>query len=566
MSDGVSQPGEGQPPGNVVRGLTPAGSLDGGSAREHELYHLLSALADDALSDAEFASLDQLLSTDPQARAVYVRHINLCEQLEGLVVPSLDAVSQADYLKTESRNSSDIHDAERRAALIEMPTRSNVHGPMRFFTRRALRIAAGCAAAVVVAAASLLFIDRSGNRDRSFVDLPIADVPGTTGASARVASGTGASAANAKGDTALAATGSEATAHVAVITSLDQPVWGVGAAPAGVGSAVGLQTLSLTSGRVELDFGSGAKVFLRGPAEFSLLSTSRGKLHFGELSASVPDGAEGFVIDTPSVEVVDLGTEFGVSVSRAGVADLHVFKGAVEARTTGVDEQPGSLFRLEASQTRRFAPDAALPTEMPYNAAWFPSVPQFSSQEPQTRGAVCLLRLAPENVEADKLESDDFILLFEEQAAVTLARPLPVTFSDPGRYDLFRGKSKRLAAGTRVSSYLLHFDSIMRNGRSHRLRLDGSVTFPRPILGVIAAGKQLLYTDRLLGHPETAYGDIRSRGLDSNLRDNTYDIVTLSEDRLTLDLSFSVRKSCDQLRVLIAAPDPAAPPQQETEL
>lgn len=546
MSDGTPAPI--QPVGVQPLGCDPVG--------QHEVYHLLSALADDALSDAEFARLDHLLSTDPQARAVYVRHINLCEQLEGLVVPSLDAVSQADYLTTESRNSSEIHDAERRAAVCELPTRSNVHGPMKFFTRRALRIAAGCAAAVVVAAASLLFVDRSGNRDRSVVNLPIADEPGATGASAT----------NAKGDTAPAATGSEATAHVAVITSLDQPVWGVGTAPVGVGSAVGLQTLSLTSGRVELDFGSGAKVFLRGPAEFSLLSTSRGKLHFGELSASVPDGAEGFVIDTPSVEVVDLGTEFGVSVSRAGVADLHVFKGAVEARTTGVDEQPGSLFRLEASQTRRFAPDVALPTEMPYNAAWFPSVPQFSGQEPQTRGAVCLLRLAPENVEADKLESDDFILLFEEQVAVTLARPLPVTFSDPGRYDLFRGKSKRLAAGTRVSSYLLHFDSVMLNGRSHRLRLDGSVTFPHPILGVIAAGKHLLQTDRLLGHPETAYGDIRSRGLDSNLRDNTYDIVTLSEDRLTLDLSFSVRKSCDQLRVLIAAPDPVAPQQQESEL
>lgn len=560
MSESIPQSGGGQTSGNPIRGLTPAGFLEGsllegGPAREHELHHLLSALADDALSDAEFARLDHLLSTDPQARALYVRHVNLCEQLGDLVVPSLDAVSGGLCHTDDLAKTAENHDAERHAPLSDVPAPSTGQHPLRFFTRRPLRIAACSAAAIVFLAAGLLFVDQGQRGDRGLADRPVAvelehsvefehsheGMPNATGP-----------------------LNTEATAHVAVITSIDRPVWGSGSSPSGVGSAVGLQTLSLTSGRIELDFGSGAKVFLRGPAEFSLLSTSRGKLHFGELSASVPDGAEGFVIDTPSVEVVDLGTEFGVSVNRAGVADLHVFKGAVEARTTGIDEQPGSLFRLEASQTRRFAPDTLLPTEMPYNAAWFPSVPQFSSQEPQTRGAVCLLRLAPETVEADKLESDDFILLFEERSAVTLARPLPVTFSDPGRYDLFRGKSKRLAAGTCVSSYLLHFDSVMLNGRSHRLRLDGSVTFPHPILGVIAAGKHLLQTDRLLGHPETAYGDIRSRGLDSNLRGDTYDIVTLSEDRLTLDLSFSVRKSCDQLRVLIAAP--AAPQQQGTEL
>ena len=53
-------------------------------------------------------------------------------------------------------------------------------------------------------------------------------------------------------------------------------------------------------------------------------------LHRGVVTATVPESASGFVIDTDSAHVVDLGTAFGVSVSHAGQTDVCVFEGEVE--------------------------------------------------------------------------------------------------------------------------------------------------------------------------------------------------------------------------------------------
>ena len=536
-------------------------------ASRQELPHLLSAWADDALSDSEFARLDALLQSDPQARRAYRHYVHLGEQLGELVVPSLaEAVtstrctgaSEAVASNPEAAGSTNADRGDAVQPLSDRlagpgaaarPIASEAFLPRTTRSWRGVLIGGGATAALVAWSVWFVGTPPAG---------PLAggDPRGRPAAvGAQAVPGADAITEGLPDDSDLPGAGVQQ--HVAIITNVEQAVWGASMPTVGVGSALGLQTISLISGRVDLDFAGGAKVFLRGPTEFSLLSDSRGMLHFGELAAQVRDGAEGFVIDTPSVEVVDLGTEFGVSVNRAGVADLHVIKGAVEARTTGLDERPGALFRLEASQALRFVPDAPAPTAMTYDASLFPALVAPADSQPQTRGAVCLLQLAPETVEPDKHESDDFILLFLERASVPLHRPIPVTFRDPGRHTQFRGKATRVPAGTHVSTYLLHFDSVSREGRPHRLRLDGSVTFPRPILGVIAGGKQLLLTDRVLGNPGTNYGDQPSRGLDSRTREDTDDIVTLSEDRRTLDLSFSVRRSCDQLRVLIAAPAPA---------
>jgi ferric-dicitrate binding protein FerR (iron transport regulator) len=44
----------------------------------------------------------------------------------------------------------------------------------------------------------------------------------------------------------------------------------------------------------------------------------------------VPSHARGFKLTTPDAQVVDLGTEFGLKVSDAGKAEVHVFDGEVE--------------------------------------------------------------------------------------------------------------------------------------------------------------------------------------------------------------------------------------------
>lgn len=88
--------------------------------------------------------------------------------------------------------------------------------------------------------------------------------------------------------------------------------------------------LNLKDGLAEVTFGSGARVMLEGPVVFDIEQTNRGFLKRGQLTAEVPKPATGFVINTPTLNVVDLGTRFGLSVKNSGESEIHVMQGVVE--------------------------------------------------------------------------------------------------------------------------------------------------------------------------------------------------------------------------------------------
>ena len=67
-----------------------------------------------------------------------------------------------------------------------------------------------------------------------------------------------------------------------------------------------------------------------GPADFELLSEpNRFTFHRGVMRAVVPPGAEGFTVVAGGHEIVDLGTEFGLSIDKHNNVEVHVFKGSV---------------------------------------------------------------------------------------------------------------------------------------------------------------------------------------------------------------------------------------------
>jgi hypothetical protein len=89
--------------------------------------------------------------------------------------------------------------------------------------------------------------------------------------------------------------------------------------------------LRLNRGLAEIEFDLGARVILQGPAELELVSGSEARLLRGTLTARVPPPARGFTILAPRARVVDLGTEFGLSVDQAGATTVRVFTGVVAA-------------------------------------------------------------------------------------------------------------------------------------------------------------------------------------------------------------------------------------------
>jgi hypothetical protein len=64
----------------------------------------------------------------------------------------------------------------------------------------------------------------------------------------------------------------------------------------------------------------------------------------------MPPHLKGFVVETPGLTVVDLGTEFGVRASRGGLSEVHVFEGAVEAAATQGEPQTVLLEERQAIQ------------------------------------------------------------------------------------------------------------------------------------------------------------------------------------------------------------------------
>lgn len=95
------------------------------------------------------------------------------------------------------------------------------------------------------------------------------------------------------------------------------------------GSLVPPGELHLLSGVVQFELFSGVLLVVEGEASFSILSPMEVAVSRGRVRARVPEPAQGFRIRTDAGEVVDLGTEFAVSVTNEG-SELHVLDGEIE--------------------------------------------------------------------------------------------------------------------------------------------------------------------------------------------------------------------------------------------
>ena len=93
--------------------------------------------------------------------------------------------------------------------------------------------------------------------------------------------------------------------------------------------------LELSEGLMELVFFNNVTVLLQGPAGIHLKSLDHMVLSHGQFTAKVPEGAEGFTVSTPQGKIIDLGTQFGVSVTEDGNVETHVFSGEIEVSHKG---------------------------------------------------------------------------------------------------------------------------------------------------------------------------------------------------------------------------------------
>ncbi|MGY8675629.1 MAG: FecR domain-containing protein, partial [Verrucomicrobiia bacterium] len=136
------------------------------------------------------------------------------------------------------------------------------------------------------------------------------------------------------------------------------------------GQRLGEHTIFMNSGVLRLQFDSGVEVTVQGPAKYELRGPAFTKLSSGLLTANVPPGAEGFRVDTPTAEVTDLGTSFGIRLDPDGASHVSVFEGEVEVEEPDSGEKKLLKEGEEIFVTAEHKLESAKFDAKPYENIW----------------------------------------------------------------------------------------------------------------------------------------------------------------------------------------------------
>lgn len=314
-----------------------------------------------------------------------------------------------------------------------------------------------------------------------------------------------------------------------------------------VGDGLRLGRWQLPPGRTEVQLDSGVALALVGPGEFNLLQTDHAQLRRGQVFARVPQNAIGFRIETDSIEVVDLGTEFAVNAEADGRSAVHVYDGEVQwVNKRGTDDKSANRL-LTRHQTGRWDRQGRRLAQSPLDQTKFAN--PVAADPVTTTDQVRWLQQPPPGLTAGRFEHD-YILAFREATGVRLTESLPIVTAAPGQVG--DGKTRpsirrsRLPAGTVVDSYLIHADGLSRS-----MFASGTLQLPHTIVGLIIDTRQLNATDALFGHPKTTYPNDRQRGLELGLTGSIgTDGLILDRHVRQLGISMRTNASIDQIRVL----------------
>jgi len=340
----------------------------------------------------------------------------------------------------------------------------------------------------------------------------------------------------------------------ATVTRTLDARWGTEQILTGAGLQAG--SFELTQGFAELVTAKGAKVILEGPVRFMLLEENEVFLEAGKISAVVPPQAEGFTIRTSDMRVVDRGTEFGVNVFPAGMAEVDVFKGKVQValnQSAGggqftQDLSQGSAVRVD-SQRSRILPISS--SRDRYTVTWNEVLDRV-----EVSGQIRYLRTPPKELKMDAFESDQAMFLVQERENVALTADLEVyAFGDRFQRQISIDQLSKSAVSTEsvVNSYLLHADTTDKEydrAQGETRTFKGEIRFNRPVVGLIFETDRLVETDRMLGCPGVTYGTSEiSRGIAGEEAASYTDYFQLSEDGRTLRVEITLR-NIDQIRIL----------------
>lgn len=338
-------------------------------------------------------------------------------------------------------------------------------------------------------------------------------------------------------------------AAFAVITAQHDARWVV--STRGVGDALYTkQRLVLIDGAAEITTRHGARAVLHAPCEITIIGENEVRLTRGKLVGSCPtQRSKGFVVETPDARIVDVGTEFGVSVNAEGVVDVRVFTGFVDV-ATGIDRDQkqflatGDLARVASGRLERVAYDVAFDFQRDL---------RVRATAPQLTGQVRWLLSPPPSIFEHELVDANSAYLFLEKENAVVPSGTVMTASGPSPPIQQLIDRAVVESEMKADVYILHFDPVklhhVGNTLSGEGRVQGRIVFDRPIVGLITQYLRLRRTQPLFANPDVKYGYKTSRGLEDGE-------AQIGSDGRTLIFDLSAKPNdLDQMRILVAPQD-----------
>ncbi len=303
-----------------------------GSWTPERLLEVVGQMCNGALDDEEGRALDELLHDDPVARRLYTDYMWLHASLY-----------------SENGSLAGLHAAEQGRAAVERPMLQ-----------------------LVDASRTATLEPNSRRRWAGGKQLLAAALAGVT---ALIGWGAYEWAAGRPRDalrTIADGSDAEVESFVAQVTGTHNCRWGRPEFGVEYGAKLRAgQRVELDEGLAEITFENGATVLLEGPASFAVDAADKLGLVSGRLAAIVPQRAQGFRIHTQSLDVVEVGAEFGLWAQESGAAEVHVFNGLVKADVRDADGRTLRQLELNAAEAVRVNPASTTVVEFPADDARF---------------------------------------------------------------------------------------------------------------------------------------------------------------------------------------------------
>lgn len=275
-----------------------------------ELLRLVSGLCDGQLSEEENARLEVLLK-DAEARRTYLQYMDMHARL--LRRPELSLTTQLAGVDAAMPREATAN--EKAIDRVNLP-RSRVEDRSIGTKQQAWRWLSYLGVAAATLAATVLVQMYAGRETQREAVTTTASVPAI---------------------------------YVATLSQSQAAVWGPSTDAYRPGARVLAGDFQLQSGVARLSYDAGVELIVEGPAHLRLDDASAATLLSGKVFFRADDASPPFTLSTPTSVLVDLGTEYAVSVG-ATRDEVHVFAGEVQrtAKETSTRSEPELLGAGEA--------------------------------------------------------------------------------------------------------------------------------------------------------------------------------------------------------------------------